>query len=201
MNISSINTTTFGATKVGHTPILLWDDEIDDYELYPANFVKLDRNNKSDFDALSKLEYMWKGTDFISYITYAGKAMLDNNLSYRNVDIYALTTQKDNFEKLNENYITGVAQVIDEHNGKIHLGLLQARPLNTGFKRVGTGILNCLKDMSDVITLSAANNTDGFYEKNGFKKSRRFYGLYAWQRPLKERIKRKFDEYFHKKTD
>ena len=89
--------------------------------------------------------------------------------------VYALTSQNRDFDKLCSDDILGLAEV---ENGEkaVELDYLQVNPQFIFgsqcplFREVGTGIVDSLKSLyNKVIELTSAYSATEFYEKNGFE--------------------------------
>lgn len=141
-----------------------------------VSFVELSPQSMSDVKAIRTLSYCWDDNK-----SFAGD--LYNNLRDCRLysddsgqKFYAITQQRNNFEKLDSDEILAVAQIHDRDD--IHLDLLQVDPANNNdvylreFCYVGTAMLNCLKKLfpDKDITLKSVNSAIEFYLKNGFNR-------------------------------
>lgn len=169
MNIN-FNNLNFGAKYINSTLIKKYDSNKQSYSPVQAAFVEIESSNLSDRDALHELRKDWKDCDY--YI-----APIVDSIDYEFEDnkVYALTSQRHNFDKLRSDEIMGLANM-DVSKGKIpELSYLQVDPslLNKMeppiYKNVGTGILNSLKQIyNKAIQLVSAYSATEFYVKNGF---------------------------------
>ena len=144
---------------------------------YQVSFVELNPTSENDMKALSSIALYWDNhTSFAAdifetfkhhYITY--------NLS-PDERYFALTSQKNKFEKLAPSEILGVAQ-INKSNRLLSLDFLQVDPEYKGiifdspYRRIGTALLNSIKKLyprRDII-LKPVESSIEFYKKNGFK--------------------------------
>ena len=182
----------FCANYVNSTTVRKWDDERWVYDTINANLVKYDRMNENDFIAVSSLETPWRNSDFIMRLVRTAKDLRQEFRSVYGTDLYILTSQTDNFDNLEPDKILGLAEISEWSRRVVNLNFLQARPNNLEYKRIGSGILDCIKEKYDKILLSAAEGTDEFYKKNGFVRQSEFEGRYVWKRPIIDRIKRLF---------
>ncbi len=136
-------------------------------------FIELNPNSVSDVLALHKTAIKWDkngGEGFAYDICRAiNKGIKDR--------FFALTTQQDNFDRLNSNQILAEAQVKTENEGEEFIEYLQVDPDNTNlaaepqFSHIGSTMLHCLKTLFNgkKIGLDSVKSAILFYLKNGFK--------------------------------
>ena len=169
-----VNSVSFGAIPINKVKIKKFDKAAKRYADYPATFVKLDSYNKGDIDAVDTVSKKWKEAKYIQQISTAAHWIKD-----KPIEVYALTSQQGNFEKLQANRILGLAEIrLDENSKNTLLHYLQVRPgakhvnqkHKINYKYVGTTILKSLKNIYNDIYLTADNdnNVIKFYKKNGF---------------------------------
>ena len=172
MDIEKIN---FGAIPKNKTSVKKFNKVTKRFVNYPVYFVKLDKYNKNDLDAIDKTAQKWKDTDYIKDINTSSHWM-----QFKPIEVYALTSQQNNFENLKADYILGLAEIRNNKNNsnlKI-LNHIQVRPnaINVNqtnklaYKHVGSAILESLKKIYKDISLVAVedDNVYGFYKRNGF---------------------------------
>ena len=159
------------------------------YQNQDVAFVEFDLNSYSDKRTMKKISKAWskefnkleKQGEKLSGETCFAKTIWDYfKISCRKPDLrsyYAITTQTDNFEKLNPDEVLGLARVTNEGLGIYELEHLQVKPEHTAFiknpeyKRIGSGVLDCLllslpfREFKVVPTFAAAE----FYAKYGFQ--------------------------------
>ena len=87
-----------------------------------------------------------------------------------------MTSQKDDFERLDKSKIVGLAQMQTGVEPEDNLRYFQIRPdLKHGvnrrkYKHIGSGMLNSIKKIySNAITLLSSYSAANFYEKQGFE--------------------------------
>ena len=175
MNIDSVS---FGAIPINKVVIKKWNKSANKFTDYSAYFVKIDAYNKSDLQAVYKTSQKWKTrkeAKYIQQISTASQWMKGNP-----IDVYALTIQREKFDKLQADSILGLAEMRKDEAGQgIHLlNFLQVRPnaMNVNqkhkvnYKYIGSGILASLKKIYNKIYLFAENdkNIENFYKRNGF---------------------------------
>ncbi|MDY6358625.1 MAG: hypothetical protein SPL76_03805 [Cyanobacteriota bacterium] len=177
---ASLKTNTFIRKGRMHTPV-------------SVSIVELDKTNANDMNALSTISDSWnkegsKNCRFNNYVdmilTKAGSE--ENDFSVK--DHYlALTTQKDNFEKLDPKNVLGVSLFSEDGVGG-ELEYLQVHP-NTCksyagskrvYKNVGTAMIDYLKDTYSKVHIfvNAAHDAVKFYYKNGFVPYNKSYSWY-----------------------
>ena len=160
----------FKAQYIKTTPIKNLKRDLS-YSVKNVSFVTLESQNQADICAIRSINLSWN-SGFLRRIY--------NNLSRYNdkFKIFALTTQKQNFEELKANKILGVALVERKPDGVLYLDYLQTNPkyikenaLLPKYKNIGTAILNCIKQEPKVKCIKAESVPAAFdfYLKNDFK--------------------------------
>ena len=155
-----------------------------------VSFVELETNSTNDKRALKKAnrnwlkEYrkLWKGQNPKEIVdAYLGDNIYGNfkreMKTPTSKSFYAITTQNDNFEKLNSEEILGLTEITTHYVGKYEIEHLQTKPNCTAFTpnkpyhKIGTGIIDCLKKSLPYkeIQVSPIFDVAEFYEKNGFE--------------------------------
>ena len=168
------------------------DESTQEYLPEKVSFIKFDKNNRRDMDALADLYGEWKTATFIDRLIITGRRIQSRFPYYGKTSLYALTTQKKDFDNLNGSEILGLAKVNKTGIRRAYLDIIQVKPDNEDYDKVGTGILNALKEMNDKITLNSVEGVEKFYVINDFEKTDLSTREYVWTRPLAERIKRFF---------
>ena len=144
------------------------------FENVNVSFVQLNPKSANDIKALYEIDKEWW-----SFKTYANDIRLDFLNDYEpSAKTYAVTTQKDHFEKLNPDEVLGLAYVVDETaQDRVILEYLQADPSNkhaaamATFKRIGSSIIKSLSKIyeNNEMILTPKKTAEPFYEKLGFK--------------------------------
>ncbi len=181
-----------------------FDKKTKQYVDCKANFVKLTADNRDDLKAVNACEQKWKGAAYIQKIATAA-----HWLGYRNgtkIDVYALTTQKNNFNKLNPKNILGLAEIrtneATPQNAELYH--LQVKPTaisingtNKSYKKVGTSIVRSLQKMYKTITLFSDKTPEvkKFYENLGFIEDYCGEDHYTWSSNLLKKLKIRFDKF------
>ena len=159
---------TFGATHIKPTNILKKNG--DKYVSHKVSVVELNRNDKNDLITLGTLESDWGCDSLVNFIL----AVVENNS--RN-HIYALTSQEDSFENLDDKKVLGV-MLFEEQEAENELKAIQTHPRyktkkchRPNYKNIGTAMIDFLKEKySDKpLVLYSDSSALGFYEKLGFK--------------------------------
>ena len=161
----------FRANLVNKTTVLKRGVFSRQYKPHEASFVKLDLQSRADKEVLKTLKRLWAPS-------FVGQMYSDVDRTNCFVDVYALTTQADSFEKLKPTQILGLVETMGKHS-YINLEYLQTHPKYIcdednkcrKYIGIGTNILNQLKAMPDMrqIKLISIFSALDFYEKNGFK--------------------------------
>lgn len=187
MNITKVpNTTNFQSHFLNQVQLKKFDKNYNKFINENANFVILDGKNKFDLNAVSFALKKWKGAnDLMNRIdTLAHWSSL-----LRDVNVYVITSQSKNFDKLNPKNILGFAGVKEIDKTSIELSYLQVSPKAANVnvkmpnsKGVGKAILKSLKNLYDYIELDSINdeNTKKFYRHNGFVETEN--GHFVWKR-------------------
>lgn len=181
MQLSNINNSKqyFGAQYVTKVQAEKYSNDEESYVPSKLPVVELDLLNKKDVRALKELNLFWQGSDYIMNICYDVNRVYNINQDNERTHLYAITTQKADFENLRSDEILGIAETKHPNiNEPVSLEYIQVSPDLQGvfypseYKHIGTAMLNFLKDRckNKKIILTSAVNASKFYEKNGFKK-------------------------------
>ena len=146
------------------------------YEPTEINCLKYDKNNPNDIKALIKLCRLWiGGKEYYKTITddilrQKGQGIYDNDL-----DIFILTTQKDDFEKLDEKQICGLSEVERLTESRNIVDYIEINPQYTHSKKsqwlgLGRALIDNIKKLDKEFVLEADDDVIEFYEKNGLEK-------------------------------
>lgn len=155
----------------------------------PVNFVELDPTSKTDRKTLKEINHNWakehskllKNAKLTKDDGYLAHSIYNN---FRNTKketkskmFFALTTQKDNFEKLNHKEVLGLTEVEHKFPGEYEINYLQTKPncirqvANKPFSKIGTSILKCIEEILPfkIIEVAPILEISEFYEYNGYK--------------------------------
>lgn len=149
-----------------------------EYENKEVYFVKLDPLDKNDIDVLDNIADYWLDDIFSINIYNNANDIYQKNLKddvpYKEF-FYALTTQKDNLEKLDYNNVLGICDGKMFSKRNVYLSHIQVKPeyiysYQPEYKGLGTAIINSLKNLYSQIELSSRTDKSirNFYIKNGF---------------------------------
>lgn len=142
-----------------------------------ASFVEMNPQSKQDVTTMREVTLNW-GRD-----SYAANIMEHFQYSHFCEDdldesrFFALTTQKNNFEKLETDDVLALALISKESKKRVDLKYLQVDPENNYFSNerryegIGSGILYSickLFENKDIFLLSARTACE-FYKLQGFK--------------------------------
>lgn len=166
----------FGASFIQRMPIKKYSFQTETYTPSYANLVELSPHDLRDVSALDEIAFNFGNDSYADNIAFdAKKAYKRNNHKNEPFSAIALTTQEDNFEKLNANDVIGIAEIFKRKKGEIELLYLQTHPKYVyslhprKVKNIGTAILDYLKETHNKITLHSASSPLMFYIRNGFR--------------------------------
>ena len=176
----------FQGNKIGTASVLKKELLTSKYSPKQVALVEFDFKSKDDLKTLKVLKKDWNG--FASDIyREAEKGYADS--------VYALTTQKDTFEKITPQKVLGLAEVVNIGGGNISLEYLQTKP-NYIFdddkirkiKHIGKALIDSLKSKENVksIQVNPLHSVIDFYKKQGFVSSNKAdifdEGLLIWKK-------------------
>ena len=199
-NISNLN---FGAIPLKRVRVSKYDNKSKKFLPQEANFVILDKKNQNDITAINALPKLWEKAKFIKPIC------TDTNwsISKEYINIYAVTLQKNNFDKLNPNLILGMADMREQQLDGNELSYLQVKPtarnLNSPYKMykgVGSSVIKGLKKTYDQIYLTSIEdeNTEMFYKNRGFIPVLKQVGDFVWYKNNLKKLKQHLDNLYLK---
>ncbi len=146
--------------------------------------VKLSSMDKNDLRALEKINADWGDDTYASNILDEASSPNEFYKEYQPT-VYAITTQKDNFEKLEPEKVLGLAETSIEFGTIKSLDYLQTNPkfLNKpqpAFKRIGTAMLKFVEDINKGkrIEADSVEKAKTFYLKNGYKRSEEYTNIF-----------------------
>ncbi len=177
----------FGARYI--SPAIVQKVMFKDAKVLPekVSFIEFNPKDSVDLEAVYDVSEAWKTKDpypamIYSYMSYCATCKAEEESE--NTKFYALTTQKDNFEKPEAEDIIALAQVntaesvTDGTKDVVEIEYLQAKPESPldnyfkpyKFKHIGTGILDVFKKIFKGRKLVLYSNPMAcdFYLKNGF---------------------------------
>ncbi len=183
------NNISFGARFIKKLPVLKYSYEKKLYNPASVGMVELNPLDLRDVKALDSIARDFGGDSFVNNIYIEAKlAYKNDNQSCDDMGIFALTRQRKNFEELNPDDILGVAEISKFENGEIELDYLQVHPqyiYSFGppyIKKIGTAIVNYLKETYETIKLSATSSATLFYIKNGFTRVKENSNRFIWRK-------------------
>lgn len=202
-----VNNITFGGIPINQSSIRKFDKQSGKFVKIPVKFVKLEADNRFDLDAMNTIAKKWKDTKYTQKIATASHWM--NARKFVEIDVYVLTTQEKNFEKLRPNKIIGCVEMRnDERNPKSRkVYYLQVKPsvINVNnpqnkYERAGSTILNFLKEIYGNLSLFSYDDeaVKKFYERNGFIEDYNSKNHYCWSSSLWERLKIRYNAFLTK---
>lgn len=188
MKIENVSSSSFKAKYINNINICK-KDIFPNYLSKEASFVQIEPKKLSDLDALENAVKYWDYDKFGRNICFIANAIRNESKYYKNHKVYALTTQKENFNKLDSDLILGLIGVCPETNNYTFIEYMQVNPemlypREPEYKGIGTAILESLKKLSDKIYCypSQTKSVIDFYIKNGFKKTPELINHYVWEK-------------------
>lgn len=182
-NITPVN---FGATFIKSVEIKKFNPKTNLYKPIKASVVKYDVYNKYDLKSMKTAVRDWNGQVFAENIVENAGEMRDSDYKKAQNQIYLLTEQNENFDRLKSSKILGMANMKQWFDSSDELAYLQTRPdsMHTfkrrPFKGVGKALIDTMKDMYKKIELTASYSAKQFYEKQDFKIIDPDYRRYRW---------------------
>lgn len=165
------------------------------YDKFKAAFVEIEPKNNNDISALEGAIKYWENDKFGMNALYAAKAARDGSQYYSYHKVYALTAQKDKFEKLNPDDILGVVHVGAVGDKKLFVEHLQTNPnylykAKPEYVGIGSAMINSLKKYCNMMSLFSLKekSVKDFYVKNGFAEYGVGTNCYMWIKDIFERF-------------
>lgn len=180
------NNISFGANFIQKIPIKKYSYDTKTYNPLNANFIELKPSNAKDVNALGDIAFDFGGDSFANNI-YA-QAKIHSKHPDEKYRYFALTQQDNDFDRLSISKILGVALTKKRVDGTTELENLQVHPKFVyswgppSIKRIGSAILDCLKEFNDKIILNSSPNATKFYEKNSFMRIDPKIRRYFWSK-------------------
>ena len=145
-------------------------------KLEDVALVKLDKTDKRDVMTLAETAYNWENvaSGYAPNI-YCDSLKTKNYPNVSNEHYFALTTQKENFEKLEADKILGLSLFFEKKAPNNELAWLQANPSTNHeagertYKNIGKALVNFMKGLfTKPIYVQADKKAIPFYQKLGF---------------------------------
>lgn len=165
----------FRANFITKTPVLKYNPKINNYAETKVSLVEFDFKNSQDLMAIVNSVKNWKTKLFAGQTASNASMMYNNLLSAKKNRIYILTSQGNNFDKLNYKDILGLLQMSKVLSKSGEIEYFEVNPdvkfenTNRVFKHIGQGMIDGLKGLYDKISLSAFYEAIPFYDKQGFE--------------------------------
>lgn len=172
-----MNTVNFTANLLKRTQI---QKRIDGEKFSPVDacIVELDKNDPDDVKSLHDTSFLWndEGAKYATNVYHeAVKGYEYDDVDYEHY--FALTTQKDNFEKLNPDEVLGLMLFSNSRYDTDEITWFQVRPnTNTGqswhreYKGVGKAMVDLIKQVNYFKPVHVTSSPEAveFYKKQGF---------------------------------
>ena len=157
------------------------------YKPIEASFTELNLNDKKDIFSLKETAHDWGECYAMDMYIYSRDEVPDGYKKH----IYALTTQKQNFDFLIPYKILGLAEFYEKPDNTNKIEFLQVHPDNVAlqygrpnYKHVGSAIINSLKNLfpDNPIKLHSVLTAKEFYKKHDFIRDKSSYDSldYVW---------------------
>ncbi len=154
------NTISFTSSYVDKLNILKLNKQ---KEYFPHQSILVELES-SDLEVLNDINNKWTqnsfGDNFVCWAKYNHK---------RTNKLFALTTQQNNFNKLQADSILGLMNIdLRKRKSKIHY--IETKPNNPEYNNVGSSLINYAKTKTNRIKLTAGSKklVDKFYTPLGF---------------------------------
>lgn len=194
MRINLISNINFAARKVQYDDAKV-KKRVDGswrYRDYDVSVAEIDLDSKSDIDVLDNVKNSWTRGRFIDYIYRDAKKLYKKEWGRRDsYKIYVLTTQKDNFERLEPGDILSICEMSDIKDKSAYLSYIETCPeyrdaRSPEYKGVGSCLMKFLQSKYDVLTLNTVENpkTTEFYLKFGFLIEDPYEGYLRWEKKI-----------------
>ena len=195
MKISNTYRPSFGALYVNNFNIGKLDKNTNEYVSVPASFLQIDPKNDYDIEALYNVATYW-GNDskFATNVYYAACAIRNNSKYYKNNKIFVLTTQLEDFDKLDDEKILGIIHV-NELEPKHYFGEhIEVKPdivytVTPEYKGVGTAMDKSVKKLCNKMSIFPLKlkSVRNFVKRNGYVECPQKTNLFVWSRDVFER--------------
>ena len=187
-----MNPVTFTANYIADTSIK-YRNRNNEIKNKAVSVVELDKNSESDREAMFHAASLWDMPKTQNYAWNIFSAM--EREKYPNVEnehFIALTTQRENFEKLDHKKLLGVAMFSELYQDENSIEWFQVRPKynydysknGRRYSQIGHSMLKYLQDnyKSKPIHVSASTCAVEFYKKHGFEPVDEYeYDLYYFE--------------------
>lgn len=185
-----MNNITFGTKLINYQEIKKYNSKTKKYEPYNSAFVEIEPRNVNDMLAVNGTQYRWYDEEYASDIAYTAELLNSGVFDSKKHKIYALVSPEFNAKELRTCDILALAEMELKEQSYPRLERLQVDPeliynpffvAQRPFKRVGSGVLDSLKNIYNAIILSASCSATTFYEKNDFKRINLPRLIYLWK--------------------
>lgn len=174
----------FGASFIKEVTVKKLVENSKSYITKNVSCVELDPLNSADVKAINETQEEFFYNSFVDDIYFKARKLFHRGENPKNMQIYALTTQKDNFEKLDGNKVLAMANIVPKEDNGAYLDYIQAHPLiayaigKPPYKNVGTELIKILQEKFSSIRCNSV--ADAFYSKNGFVREKQGSNYFIW---------------------
>ena len=202
-----VQNVSFGAQPIAKTSIKKLNNKTKQFENLPVYFVKLEAGNRFDMNAVNAAARKWKDAIYIKKIATAAQWIGVKDCA--DIEVYALTKQKDRFNRLTYRDLLGFAEMRTDYGFKGYNNLYRLQvnpevininqPKQVKYQHAGSSMLKSLKKIYNKISLYSVDDPkiEQFYINHGFIRDYKHDGHFLWSSNLFERIKLMIDEFFY----
>ena len=170
-------TINFTANLIRQTNIPKLNEE-GKYRPAKVSVVELDKNDNNDINALYQTytDWKWQGAKYSKEIYEEAVKGYEYDQVLKE-HYFAVTEQKDDFEKLDSSKILGLMMYSETFEDADEIDWLQVRPntnsidsWNREYKKVGKTLIDTIKNSikDRTVHVTSARNAIGFYKEQGF---------------------------------
>lgn len=194
MKILNSHPLSFGAVYLNNYNIGKLDKSTNEYRSVPSSFLLIDPQNSNDIEALYNVSKYWENSKYSTNIYYAACAIRDNNKFYNKNKVFVLSSQLDDFNKLDDRKILGIMHV-RELEPKHYFGEhIEARPdlyysVMPEYKGVGSAMNESLKRLCNKISVFPVKlkSVRNFIKRMGYIEQQSNSNLFVWYRNIFDR--------------
>ena len=146
-----------------------------DFVNHQVAFVEIEPTNYDDVLAVNSANINWDyGETLSTYIAQSINQIFRKTRQEKEKRFFALTQQKDKFEKLESDEILGLVEVSKLNENTQEIDYIQLNPKYLGkvrdFIKMGNAIINSIKKLypNKILELSSNGSAFNFYRRNGF---------------------------------
>lgn len=192
MRINNYSQINFNAKFLNNVTIQKLNPKTNNYIPTTASFVEFEPQNAKDFEAIKNAVTNWEGQVFATSIGTNAENIIKGTISNKINRIFMLTTQKDNFEKLDKEKVLGLANMEQLPNKPNELRYFQVKPdskfgtNNRKFRHVGKEMLKSIQHIYKKGQLMASYSAANFYARMGLELIDANMLVYSWHKLIQK---------------